>query len=152
MAIPQELKDLKLWTPCYHASSGQSPKRPMIAPTHYEQALTYQDLQAQLKENQLYGILVSPHNDYIIVDIDQPTIPEHIVQFLNKYPTYVEYSPSGVKAHVIYKTDKSVFTKAQLKNTNLFDGEIFVKDQFITVTGNCHPLSTKDHILGLLPG
>jgi len=151
MAIPQELKDLKLWTPCYHASSGQSPKRPMIAPTHYEQALTYQDLQAQLKENQLYGILVSPHNDYIIVDIDQPTIPEHIVQFLNKYPTYVEYSPSGVKAHVIYKTDKSVFTKAQLKNTNLFDGEIFVKDQFITVTGNCHPLSTKDHTITRIP-
>ena len=142
MGIPQELLDLKLWTPCYGSS-----KRPIIAPTHYDKALTYEEATTNLKQGQLFGLLVSPNNTYVIVDIDQEEIPTHIQAFLDHYPTYVEYSPSGVKAHIFYKVEKTTLKKAQLKDTNQFIGEIFIRDQFVTVTGNEHPLSSKDNTI-----
>lgn len=142
--VPDELKALKLWTLCYHPSSGQNPKRPIVPPKHYAEARTFQEIQESLKDNQLCGLLVSPHNDYVVVDIDQSEIPEHIAQFLSTHPTYIEYSPSGNKYHVFYRVPKDQFTKAQVKNTNGFVGEVFVRDQFITVTGQPHSLASNN--------
>jgi hypothetical protein len=92
-----------------------------------------------------FGFAFTPEDPFIALDIDHldsdPTfgtlqLPTEVDQLLRDHPTYSEVSPSGQGLHIIYKVNKDQFGEYKDQDKNLIcDGSIFVRNQFVTFTG-----------------
>ena len=110
------------------------------------------------------GIKLNSDNNFIAFDIDDKLAKEgkrkfsiellskEFREFLDRYPTYTEYSPSGCGLRVLAKcSDKKELLKLNgrlfLDQERCLGGELFTHSGFVTITGNC---VKNPHILATL--
>jgi hypothetical protein len=145
------------WTDCTRESSG---KRPRINPGTPELGLPYdQALSLANKKGMLWGYLFTDTDPFIGLDVDvDPTgrkgnatreIPQPVLDFLQKHPTHVHYSPSGHGIHIIYALDQEGQTLMNEHSKyqgpvhyppGLFRGDWRWNRSFLTFTRNLHRL------------
>lgn len=100
------------------------------------------------------GILITEHTPYIAFDIDDELakkgkrkfslvlLSAEFREFLEKYPSYTELSPSGCGLRVLVKcSNKEVMTdlpgRLILDKDKCIGGELFVHSGYVTITGKC---------------
>jgi len=157
-AIPHALKALDQWNPCYIPGSTDplgavitTAKRPVGGPRSPSNMKPFSVVSSALTTGQYFGLCLTPNDKLICIDVDHlpqnctvDDLPLMIKTLLDVKPTYVEISPSGQGLHIYYLTDKQglAHRKDQDKATNDFKGSVFIRNQFVTVTGHMHPIST----------
>lgn len=152
--IPPELARLPQWLPCYPLgwvdpvtqAPINKPKRPMGGPTSTKTQVL-QNVLILTSPGQLYGFCFRTTDPYICIDVDHledpDVLPPKLLELLQATPTYIEYSISGRGVHIVYALDKAELAHlpAQIKKVQGFEGSIFVRSQFVVITGVRHPLS-----------
>jgi hypothetical protein len=100
------------------------------------------------------GILLTKDNEYVAFDIDDDLAKNgtrkfslellslEFQEFLLKYPSYTELSPSGCGLRVIVrcKNKKEILTDSGrliLDKNMCIGGELFIHSGYVTITGNC---------------
>ena len=158
--IPAKLKEKSQWKLCYKRGTVdpkgnkiETDKRPVGGPTIDFNTLSWPDI--EIERPQYFGFCLSQEDNLVGIDVDDlpedftpEDIPIPINQLLTAFPTYVEVSPSGRGLHIWYESDKSFLKhrKAADQGTD-FDGAVYLRDQFLTVTGNHYtPLSTTTQV------
>ena len=154
--IPQELRDLPIWSPSMTKKGKE--KAPLHDVDKYHQHTNFDEAQATHVslgvDSKHLGIMSTFGNDLVILDYDvkqdedgmHKELSKDFLNFLRKHPTYVEWSPSGKGLHVIYKLgsrDAETLRSAQLKRktqkdkdgSKQFTGEVFFGTGFIIITG-----------------
>lgn len=150
--IPAELKAIKQWNLCYLPGQKDSKgnpittaKRPIGGPRNQLTMRGFEDAKAALKAGQYFGFCVAQGDQLVCIDVDHlkedfgfTDLPVTIQTILTTQPTYAEISPSGQGLHIFYRVDKTQLThrKDQDKSTNGFEGSVFFRNQFVTVTGH----------------
>jgi hypothetical protein len=149
--LPPTIVDLPQWVPCYPAHHPDpktglpigTSKRPMGGPTSTF-AATLDQVYARLHTGQLCGFCFRNTDPYVCIDLDNTTdLTPALAKLLEAQSTYIEYSVSGNGLHIVYRTDKArlAHRKAQDKHTSGYKGSVFIRDQFVVLTGNRHPRS-----------
>ena len=137
----KDLASLVSWAKCYK----NEPKRPIGGPK--AKPLTYEEA----SKAPTCGLLMSDDHDIIVLDVDKvdfDDLPKPIKDLLVSYPTYTEVSYSGNGLHIFYKVDKSQLPGTQIHNVT-FPGSLFIRDQFVMVTGNSWSGCDRDYIAEL---
>ncbi len=158
--IPRVLLAKNQWNPCYvkgtldpKGNVIKTAKRPIGGPTSPFGMKTLKEIQEQLIPGQYFGFCLAKNDDIVCIDVDhlpkdftERDLPTHILTLLTIQPTYVEVSPSGQGLHIFYTTNKTQLAhrKDQDKSTKGFEGSVFFRNQFVTVTGHRHGISTKE--------
>ncbi len=150
MNIPAALKSHKTWAKCYLDSDKKPTKRPIGGPKQEAKTSTsYRAIKEGAHPGQYLGVCLSSQDPLVCIDVDGLKqgftfldLPRSIQSLLIAEPTYSERSPSNKGLHIYYYTDKIPLQhrSAQDKGTRGFEGSVFIRDQFVTVTGNSFSL------------
>lgn len=128
--IPIQLQIYPFWMRCGEGPSGKETfyhNRPSKW-LPWKDALQYPMLSFKYE----------PTHPVICIDLDDLDDPP-IQEFVSKYPTYSEASPSGShKAHIIYQISPNIDKNAYSSKPKRHNGktELFLYNHYTTITGN----------------
>lgn len=154
--IPLEILSDDIWIAYYFKTqeNGKVTKPPMSSKGYTVKDGTPGSTFQQVCKDGYPGIKLSSSTDYIAFDIDDELakkgkrkfslelLSQEFKDFLKKYPTYTEISPSGCGLRVIARcSDKkslnSTTGKFLLDQSKCIGGELFTHSGYVTITGNC---------------
>ncbi len=159
-SIPHEMKALKQWNLCYligqkdhQGNEVTTKKRPIGGPKNPFAFKTLDEIKTQILPGQYFGFCITPEDDIAVLDIDDDLpenftikdLPPRIQLLMEMQPSYSEISPSRQGLHLVYSTNKELLAhrKDQDKSTKGFEGSVFLRHQFVTVTGHRFQADSK---------
>ena len=156
MSYLSELKELPQWSPSF-TKRGKA-KAPYFDINKPETYITYEESVARQEKlgtdnSQHIGIMPSLDDPYVFIDVDIDPDPENIrkhceltpqlIDLLNRFPTYTEWSPSGLGLHIIFKLsarDHESVKALKLSRitsatqANPITGELMFSSSFLIIT------------------
>jgi len=99
---------------------------------------------SQIKQRSKIGLVLTKNKPFIAFDVDHTSIDqfEKLDSLVSKYPTYIEYSPSGNGYRILYQIDPS--QKAKLASKPVLENpvdspkqlQLFISTGYVTLTNN----------------
>ena len=179
-SIPTELKSQDQWLIAKMGNNGKPPLYPR-SPTATERGLTFGDLTKIMEdpdlgfidtdrisdnEKVIIGIMVDPDDDYYFIDWDDvrdpnqgdTSVPERVVEWINKIGGYTEISPSGTGLKTICRNTSQTESPPPLAEQGRNDLEqqpigaltenptvdVYTGDQYTSITGHVFGGSDSD--------
>ena len=150
--FPEELLNSKIWLAYFYQKKkdGTYTKPPCAQQSHTvdskDLGVTFWDA---VKDG-YPGIKINEHTDLIAFDIDDKqaklgerdfdlqNLSEEFIDFMAKYDSYTEISPSGCGLRIIMRCEdkEGLPGRVNLSENLCIGGELFMRSGYVTITGN----------------